>query len=210
MKYFDRYSNNLDIRIDRGKVNCYNSGVSIDNTPEGIGIKKCSLPKFHTKEQDNTLVSLQPGKFKRFSDPNYCQANLDYGRLDGDNPYNMYVNNPSCQGMYELEGAPLNQETCAVNEQCTFNRFSPEDEAFLFNSDFGKLINQNIELKKKLNNLDNKISNYENNLEQRNNDTESYNAELTNQLNDFKIIKMNDILNNFNYHTVNELVDTHK
>ena len=204
LKYFDRYSDNLDIRVDRGKVNCYAVGEQIDDTTTKI----CSLPKFHSKEQDNTLVSLQPAK--RFSDPNYCQANLDYGRLDGDNPYGMYVNNPSCQGIYELEGAPLNQETCAVNEQCIFNKFSPEDEAFLFNSDFGKLINQNIQLKKKLNNLDNKISNYENDLKQRNNNTESYNAELTNQLNDFKIIKMNDILNNFNYHTVNELVDTHK
>ena len=204
MKYFDKYSNNLDVRLDRGKVNCYAIGESVDNTTTKI----CSLPKHHTKEQDNSLVSLQPAK--KFSDPNYCQANLDYGRLDGDNPFSMYVNNPSCQGIYELEGAPLNDETCDIDEKCTFNRFSPEDEAFLFNSDFGKLINQNIELRKKLNNLDNKISNYENELEQKNDNTESYNAELTNQLNDFKIIKMNDILNNFNYHTVNELVDTHK
>ena len=208
LKYFDRYSNNLDIRIDRGKVNCHGIGESIDTTPEGTPIKKCSLPKYHTKEQDNSLISLQPAK--KFSDPNYCQANLDYGSLDSDNPYGMFVNNPSCQGIYELGGAPLNGESCAANERCTFNRFSPEDEAFLLNSDFGALINQNISLKRKLNNLSIKINNFEEDLEKRNNDTDNYNAELTNQLNDFKIIKMNDILNNFNYHAVNELVDTHK
>ena len=88
--------------------------------------------------------------------------------------------------------------------------FSKEDEAFLLNSDFGKLINQNIALKKKLNHLDNKITNFGDDLEKRNEDTENYNVELTNQLNDYKIIKMNDILNNFNYHVANELVDTHK
>lgn len=204
LKYFDRYSNNIDVRIDRGKVNCYGIGQQVDDTTTKI----CSLPKYNTKEQDNSLISLQP--MKVFSDPNYCQANLDYGSLDSNNPYGMFVNNPSCQGVYQLEGAPLNGESCAANETCTFNKFSAEDEAFLLNSDFGKLINQNISLKRKLNNLSNKINNFEEDLENRNNNTENYNEELTNQLNDYKIIKMNDILNNFNYHVANELVDTHK
>lgn len=208
-KYFDKYSNNPDIRIHRGKVNCGNIGEDVDDTEDGKDIKICSLPRYNTKETDNSLVSLQPSK--KFSDPNYCQINLDYGRLDSGDEYSMFVNNPSCNGMYEMEGAPLNSvnNSCNIDEKCIFNKFSKEDEAFLLNSDFGKLINQNIELKRKLNSLSNKVNNFKTELENKNNNIENNNKELSGQLNDFKIIKMNDVLNNFNYHAVNELADTH-
>ena len=84
------------------------------------------------------------------------------------------------------------------------------DEIFLINQDFGRIINENLELKNKLNKLSTKVNNFKQNLNKQNDNIETNNKILSDNLNEFKIIKMNDIMNNFNYHTVNKLVDTHK
>ena len=165
LKYFDKFSNNISNRIDRGKVNCQGSGELKeikDDKGNNIGkFYKCYLPKYHTKEQDNSLISLLPAK--RFNDPSYCQANLDYGKLDGPD-YAMYLNNANCVGEYEMEGAPLKGGRCELNEPCTFSKYDKEDEYFLMNQDFSNVMNKQVQLKKQLKDIHNKIKAYKTDL----------------------------------------------
>lgn len=209
LKYFDRYKLNKNDRISRGKINCQLIGEKKEIGNDGSFYNICYLPKYNNSQEDNSLVSLLPAK--RFDDDKYCQINLDYGTLDSGDQYTMYVNNAHCNGPYEYAGAPLKGEgQCSKDDKCVFNKFSMDDEVFLINQDFGRLFNENVELKKKLNKLSTKVNNFKQNLSKQNSDIESNNKILSDNLNEFKIIKMNDIMNNFNYHTVNELTDSHK
>ena len=209
LKYFDKYSQNPKERLSRGKINCQLIGEKKEINDDGSYYNICNLPKYNNTQQDNSLKRLE--KLKKFTDPNYCQVNLDYGTLDSGKDFKMYVNNPSCGGEYQMAGAPLKGDgRCNVNEKCEFNKFSTDDEIFLINQDFGRIINENLELKNKLNKLSTKVNNFKQNLNKQNDNIETNNKILSDNLNEFKIIKMNDIMNNFNYHTVNKLVDTHK
>jgi len=210
LKYFDRYSRNkMDERIYRGKINCQAIGEKKEIDDDGSYYNICYLPKYTNKQKDNSLVSLLPAK--RFDDPDYCQINLDYGTLDSGDQFSMYVNRDVCGGEYEYAGAPLTGEgQCSKDNKCVFNKYSMDDEVFLINNDFATIVNQNKELMSKLNKLSTKVNNYKQNLSKKNSDIESNNKILSDNLNEFKIIKMNDIMNNFNYHTVNELTDSHK
>ena len=209
LKYFDRYKLNKDDRISRGKINCQLIGEKKEIDDDGSFYNICYLPKYNNSQKDNSLVSLLPAK--RFDDDKYCQINLDYGTLDSGDQYSMYVNNAHCNGPYEYAGAPLKGDgQCSKDDKCLFNKFSMDDEVFLINNDFGRLIDENIKLEKKLNKLSTKVNNFKQNLNKQNNDIETNNKILSDNLNEFKIIKMNDIMNNFNYHTINELTDSHK
>jgi len=208
LKYFDRYSTKNDEKIDRGKIKCYDIGDQ-KKIEDDKSYSICYLPKYNNKQVDNNLVSLQ--KLKSYNENDYCQINLDYGTLDSGNQFTMFVNNPACAGNYEYAGAPLTDDgRCTEDSKCKFDKYSNDDELFLINTSFGRIENENIELEKKLNKLSTKINNFKRNLETKNNNIESNNKILSDNLNEFKIIKMNDIMNNFNYHTYNELVDTHK
>lgn len=209
LKYFDRYKLNKDDRISRGKINCQLIGEKKEIDNDGSFYNICYLPKYNNSQKDNSLVSLLPAK--RFDDDKYCQINLDYGTLDSGDQYSMYVNNAHCNGIYEYAGAPLKGDSqCSKDDKCVFNKYSMDDEIFLMNNDFGNIVNENIKLEKKLNKLSTKVNNFKQNLSKQNNDIESKNMILSDNLNEFKIIKMNDIMNNFNYHTINELTDSHK
>jgi hypothetical protein len=204
LKYFDNISENFDERIDRGKVKCYDIGTVIDDTDEGINVRKCYLPRVHTKLPDNDLKSLNPRK--KFDNPNYCQSSLDYGVLDG--PFAMYNNNAQCIGEYELNGAPLKNENkqCENDIKCEFNAYTEDNKNFLLTAPFGELMIKNQETNQKLRQLKSKVQNFQKQLQDKTDEDARRDALLVGKLNDFKVTKMQDNINRLNNHALEELL----
>ena len=165
LKYFDRVSDNFDDRVDRGKVKCFSIGTDIDDTDKGKNIRKCYLPRVHTKLPDNDLKSLNPRQ--KYDSSNYCQPSLDYGVLDG--PFAMYNNNPICVGEYELNGAPLKNQNrrCENDIKCEFDAYTEENKDFLLTAPFGELMIKNQETNEQLKELKSKVVNFQKNYKRR-------------------------------------------
>lgn len=205
LKYIDKVSENFDERVDRAKVKCSEIGTVIDDSSEGEKVKKCYLPRVHTKLPDGALTSLiEP---KKYNEIGFCQPSLDYGVLDGPD-FAMYNNNSDCEGKYELNGATLKSstDTCGTDQHCPFNGYHTDDKEFLLTAPFGELMNTNKEMNDKLKKLKLKVNRFETQLQGKTEEDAKRDSLLVGRLNDFKVTKMQDNINRLNQHALEELL----
>lgn len=211
MKVVERTGTNFNQKERRGAINCVsgtvtdlNSYESNDNTSN---VNICFQPKFSDNVQPGTmLVHPEAGNNPQ------CRENRDYGMLDGDK-IQMFVNNSDCMASYTymndiLKGDDSGNRQCTSSRICEFsNTLNPESRnyRFLNNHGFSTIRNQNLQLKKTLNDLNEKLSTYKQDMHVRSQNNSRNDEILVDELNKHKFNVLDTNLRKLNQYAFDEI-----
>ena len=201
LKYIEKTGTQEQDKVNYGKIKC--KSLYAEAVKEGSLLKanKCFIPKYRNNHQNQYNLRYN-GAYE-----SECIVNQDFGMLDG--PINqMYVNNTNCEKEYKyLNNSLIGNEECREGTKCVFeNTINDENKAYLSQTDFSKIENQNSLVNRKLTNLLSQLDVYEDSLNRRREADAKDNERLIGSLNDFKFIKLNDNLNRLNNEALNELI----
>ena len=197
--YVDDYKETISDTVRRAAIDCNAIGNDLAK-----GVKECPMPKFstNTKNVNRVWTGEKPdasAKLLSEGKKATCKENEDYGLLDT-GFYDMFVNNPVCNGEYIYRGYELKGDgTCLSNQKCQLNKLNKEDEDYLLDNDFNVLINKNIELSNNLDYLTDKVNLYKKSVLKQTEKDKIYNQKLVDNLNDFKFTQLFDNMNRHNY-----------